>query len=178
MTTYIRQGDRRWRSDRLGAGASTIGGAGCLLCCVQEAARQLGTCADDDPRPLNAAGVDLGAFVASGAIVANLATCAGLRCGPRIAGDVAVMRAVIVQALRSGARVLLHVDHDSTKPGGDDEADHWVLAVALDTRGVVYADPSTGEAGALPTETLQAPSTWADRRVFAVRAVRVLSVAG
>ncbi len=176
VTAHIRQGAKPHRSAILGQGSNTIGGAGCLLCAIREAQCILVPGTSRDPRELNDLGINAGAFVGSGAIIDKLAACAGLVCGPRIAGDTAVIRSVIMQALRAGSLALLHVDHDSKRANGDSAADHWVLAIALDADGIVYADPATGGPGSLPTETLIGMSTWPDKRVFAVRALRVLSL--
>ena len=175
VTECMRQGDSRWRSEIVGEGSHTIGQAGCLLVCVAEAAqRMIG--AEADPRPLNTAGRVHRAFSGSSAVIERLARAAGLACGPRIAGDVAVMRSVIVQSLLAKSTVLLHVDHDSARPGGDAAADHWVLALSVSPDAkIVYADPATGKRGHLSMASLSAPSGWRDARVYSVRGLRVLT---
>ena len=170
------QGDARWRSEILGDSThTTIGQAGCLLVCVAEAAqRMIG--AEADPRPLNTAGRVHRCFSGASAIVDKLAKVAGLACGPRIAGDVGVMRSVIVQSLLAKSTVLLHVDYDSAKPGGDAAADHWVLALSVSPDAkIIYADPATGKRGHISMASLSAPSGWRDARVYSVRGLRVLT---
>ena len=167
----LRQGDARWRSEILGdSPATTIGQAGCLLICLAEARARL-LKAEADPVGLNTSGRLHRCFSGAGAIVDKLAKVAGLACGPRIAGDLEVMRAVIVQALLASGAVLLHVDHDQ-KGGGD----HWVLGVGLGPDGrIAYTDPATGKIGHLGLASLSAPSGWRDARVYSVRGLRVLT---
>lgn len=172
----MRQGDPRWRSEILGDGRSTIGQAGCLLVCIVEAASRMKG-GEKDPRPLNTAGRVHRCFSGSGAIVDKLAKVAGLSCGPRVVGDLELMRAMIVQSLLASSMVLLHVDHDSKRPGGDVEPDHWVLAISIGPSGLIeYADPATGKIGKLDLASLSAPSGWRDARAYSVRGLRVLTL--
>jgi hypothetical protein len=176
VTECLRQGDARWRSEILGdSQATTIGQAGCLLVCLAEARLRL-LKVDADPVGLNTLGRLHRCFSGAGAIVDKLAKQAGLACGVRIAGDLEVMRAVIVQALLASGAVLLHVDHDSKRPGGDVAADHWVLGISLGPDGrIAFCDPATGAIGHLGLASLSAPSGWRDKRVYSVRGLRVLT---
>lgn len=170
----LRQGDARWRSEILGdSAATTIGQAGCLLVCLAEARARL-LKVDGDPVGLNTSGRLHRCFSGAAAITDKLAKVAGLACGPRIDGDLEVMRDCIVEALlRGSSAVLLHVDHNQ-KDGGD----HWVLAppggLGADGR-IAYCDPATGKLGHLGLASLSAPSGWRDARVYSVRGCRVLT---
>jgi len=181
--TIIRQGDPRWSDALVGDGQKKFSAVGCLVCCIQQAAMDLVDGATTaDPRIANMRGRDAGAFVGSAAIVECLAAANMMRAGPRIEGDVVKLRAVVIAALINGQKVLLHVDHDSTLPKGDPEADHWVLArsyvtptLADDTGQIICADPATGKETKLLTSTLKGPSGWRDGREYEVKGLRVLS---
>ena len=181
--TIIRQGDPQWADAAVGIGTQKFSAVGCLVCCIQQAALDLVDGATTpDPRIANMRGRDAGAFVGSGAIIEKLAAANQMRCGPRIDGDVVMLRAVIIAALINGQKVLLHVDHDSTLPKGDPEADHFILArsyvtpsLADDTGQVICADPATGKEVRLLTATLKGPSGWRDGRPYEVKGLRVLS---
>lgn len=176
MTTFLRQADDRWRGNRLGLGTSTYGGAACLLMSITDAARHL-LGSDLDPRDLNDACVKAGAFVDSGLIVDKAAAIAGLRAGPRVEQPVGIMSRMVQSYLASGRLLLLHVDHDSAKPKGDPEADHWVWAFEQVGSLVIYGDPATGEPGGLDAVMLTGASAWRDKRLYAVRAFRTLTKA-
>jgi hypothetical protein len=174
--TIIRQGNPTWGHSPVGIGSSTFGAVGCLVCCIQQAALSLVDGAiTPDPRIANMRGVDAGAFVGSAAIIDKLAEANHMRCEPKIEGDVVKLRAVVIQALTAGGKVLLHVDHDSARPKGDPEADHWVLALRLEPSQVVCSDPATGAECRISTVTLDGPSGWKDGRRYVVKGVRVLN---
>lgn len=174
--SIIRQGDPAWSHSPVGIGSSTFGAVGCLVCCIQQAALALVDGAiTADPRIANMRGVDAGAFVGSAAIIEKLAEANHMLCGPRIDGDAVKLRAIVIQALSAGGKVLLHVDHDSAKAKGDPEADHWVLAQRLEPSQVVCSDPATGAECRISTVTLDGPSGWKDGRRYVVKGLRVLS---
>lgn len=175
MSDLIKQGDPRWRAERLGDGESSIGKAGCLLCAITECANRLGTVAHRDPRELNRMGRTAGAFVGSAALTEKLARCAGLDCSPRIDGPPDILSKQVQARLAMGKMLLLHVDHDSSKPKGDVAADHWVLAIELNGASLVYADPATGALHMMPVNSLTAESGWPDKRLYRVRGIRQLS---
>ena len=171
-----KQADRRWSSSTLGFGPATIGGAGCLLVCLCEAARILRD-VEMPPPLLNAAGIDNKAFVHSMAIAAQLGALAGLEVGDKIKGDASQLRGAIGEALRAGELVIAHVDHT-----GDAFGDHFVLVHserhdASGNRRLGYADPATGRDAELDALNLEGVTTWGTRvkayRVRSVRSVRV-----
>jgi hypothetical protein len=172
-TAPLRQGGEH-AAHKLGVGSSTFGGAGCLLYCLDNARHRL-TGHPLDPVGLNDLGVANDAFIGSGAKTEQLANLAGLSCGPRVEQSVEIMSKMLAGYLATKRLALLHVDHDSTKPKGDPEADHWVLAHTQAGLTVVYDDPATGEMGGLILSTLTAPSAWRDHRPYVVRAFRTLS---
>lgn len=175
MTTLIRQGDSKWKHDRLGDGTSTIGRAGCLLCCLTEAANRLGTIAHRDPRDVNVLGRTAGAFSGSNALTEKLGRCVGLQVDPRIDGPADVLSKIVQAKLAMHKLLLLHVDHDSTKAKGDPEADHWVLAIEQNGNSIVYVDPATGALGMLSAASLFGESGWSDKRPYKVMGVRAVS---
>lgn len=175
MTAFVRQGDPRWAAQRLGLGKSTFHGAGCVLCCITEAARQLGTVNHADPRIVADAGVAAGAFVGSNAVIDKLAECVGLKAGPKVALSVDVMSKMVSSYLGSGRLVLLHVDHDSELADGDFDGDHFILALRQTPAGFLCADPATGEACHIAVSNLSGPAAWGRQRSFTVRGFRTLS---
>lgn len=158
---------------QLGTGTSTIAKAGCLLLCIDNAAHRL-IGSPRDPVALNARGVAHDCFDGSSAFTERLAAQAGLVCGPRVEQSIDVMSKLIASYLASGRLVLAHVDHDSTLPKGDPEADHWVLIHAHAGLTYIYDDSAPGEMGGLVTTTLSAPSAWRDRRPYVVRGFRTV----
>ncbi len=171
--TVLRQADARWTAHKLGVGSSTFGRAGCLLFCLDNArARIKGV--PLDPVGLNQLGVEHDCFDGSGAFIERLAAQAGLVAGPRFEQSVDVMAKALVGYLASGRLILGHVDHDSTKPKGDPEADHWVLIHLLAGQTFIYDDPAFGAQGGLVMSSLTAPSAYRDGRPYALRAFRTL----
>ena len=80
---------------------------------------------------------------------------------------------MLIEALKVGLAIL-HVDHDSDR-GGDEAADHFVLARRIEGDRVIYADPATGEEGSLDLRTLSGSAMWGSRtRAYQVRSVRPL----
>lgn len=172
--SVLRQSDPRWTGHKLGVGSSTFGRAGCLLFCLDNARARIRGLAND-PVELNQLGVDHDCFDGSSAFTERLAGVGGMVCGPRFESPVDVMAKAIVSYLASGRLILAHVDHDSTLPKGDAEADHWVLVHLLaGSSTLVYDDPAFGAQGGLVLSTLTAPSAYRDGRPYAVRAFRML----
>jgi hypothetical protein len=177
-TARLKQGDDRWSADLLGFGPSTLGGSGCLLVALCEAARILKVHAYLDPRELNTrgqaaktfAGVDKASGkwivgIGSGALIPALAACAGLEVDRSRRKEVAVVgadsvRTTIKTALGQGELVLLNVDHDSTRKGGDEHPDHWVLAFAMTADVVSFTDAATGKDGSLSLASLTGLARW------------------
>ena len=171
----IRQGDPKHAAVKVGEGSSTMASAGCLVCCVREAALRL-VPGETDPDPLitNERGRKAGAFVGSNAIITMLAKAEGLLAHPRIEGF-SQMRASAMRALLARDCVLLHVDHDGARPHGDPEPDHFILATSIDPKGIHYEDSATGKPGVLSTKNLSGISGWKDQRMYKVKGLRVLS---
>lgn len=169
--TILRQGD--YPGHKFGTGSSTFAGAGCLLFCIDGARHRLKG-APLDPVGLNALGVANDCFDGSSAFTERLAAQAGLVCGPRFEQSVSVMAKAAASYIASGRLLLLHVDHDSTKPKGDPEAEHWVLGHLVAGQTLVYDDPTFGKQGGLMLSTLTAPSAYRDGRPYVVRAFRTL----
>lgn len=169
----LRQGGEH-ASHQLGTGSSTFGKAGCLLYCLDNARHRL-TGHSLDPVGLNALGVAGDCFDGSNAYTEKLAKVAGLKCGPRVDKSVGLMSSMINAYLASGRLILGHVDHDSTKPKGDPEADHFILIHTHAGLTYVYDDSATGQMGGLVVGTLTAPSAWRDHRPYRLLAFRTLS---
>jgi hypothetical protein len=134
----LRQNDPRWGDELLGFGKSTFGGAGCLMFDLLMAAHALEAKPRAfGPKDANDALKKAMAFSGSGLIIDVAAKALGLEAPKRemvMRSSVteAAFTDAIVDALRRGL-VILHVDHDSTRKGGDPEPDHFILAHALVT---------------------------------------------
>ncbi len=170
------QGARAWRTLLVGVGRSTMHQAGCLVCCVAEAAVRQGTAPTMDPPTLNALGVTASAFVGSNAVVPLLAPCAGLqaprdRRAVRANGDDEIRKA-IRRALGEGWGVILHVNHDDD-PDGDHFLYGFAFAPSAGQELVSYADPATGKEGTISLDTLEGAATWGRSTYRVVGAVPI-----
>lgn len=163
----LRQGDPLWSKHKLGT--TTIGKVGCLATAYAEAMRRLGI--DDEATPVDV--VERGVFRGAAMLQLDTAKALGIVADDVThAGDVhRKMRDVLVSALADGAVVVMHVDHDSAKPDGDPEGDHFGLALRIEGDVVVFADPATGdeERMSLATLTANVPS-----KRYQLRSVRPL----
>ena len=172
---YLVQGDPLWATHKLGTGASSFHGGGCLLMDMTEVAADFGAIDHRDPRTVNDLGVEHGCFDGSNMRIEALAEVLRLRAGPRVEQSTEVMSRMIASYLASGRHVLLAVDHDATLPAGDPGAEHWCRAFRVSTVGIVASDPAVGEATVFAPVTLQAPAQWGKQRMFGVVAFRTLS---
>lgn len=167
MSARLRQADKRWSSLALGLGPSTIGRAGCLLCCLCEATKILrGT--DMLPPHLNQAGRIASAFIGSGAKTSELGRAAGLDVRQRVDGGNLVLLATIRTTINSRGCCLLHVDKS-----GDGAGDHWILAHAIDGDSIICSDSAVGMDVSIPCDTLSASVMWGkEQKTYGVRGVR------
>ena len=174
MTHVLRQADPAWSKKKLGS--STIGRVGCLATVYAQAARALGV--DDDCTPVDV--VERGVFRGAAMLQADTAKRMGL-----VADDVTRaddvhrrMRDVLTAALAVGDVVVMHVDHDSSKPDGDPEGDHFVLALRIEGDVIVFADPATGDEERMDLRMLSCSVMWGTRaRRYELRSVRPLRAA-
>lgn len=166
----LRQGDPLWSKHKLGT--STIGRVGCLATVYAQAMRSLGI--DDEATPVDV--VERGSFVGPSMVQQATARLLGL-----VADDVTRstdvhrhMASVLTSALAAGDVVVMHVDHDSSKPDGDPEGDHFVLALHGDLDAIVFADPATGNLERMSLQTLSAD---VGAKHYLLRSVRPLRAA-
>ena len=164
----LRQADHRWAAKQLGKGTFTIGRAGCLLTCLTMAANRL--CLSDlTPVDADVLCTTAGAFNGSLLVVSKAAEVLGLS-APEAArvrakpGDPHITN-TIRDVLRQDGLAIIHVDHDSTKPTGAPEGDHFVLAFRLvkpDIGPEHYecADPAPGTVVWLDTAKCEGTSKW------------------
>lgn len=177
----MKQNDIRWRTDPVGFGPSTMGGSGCLIVALCKIAEKLRVHTYLDPRRLNELGRRAKAFAGknpatgewevgrgSGALIPELARCAGLevqrsrRLERARVGSLGVVREALKAALAQGECVLLNVDHDATRVGGDEHPDHWVGAYAFAGDTVLATDAATGRDARISLTTLTGPALWGD----------------
>ena len=158
MSGPLYQADSRWGSIVLGDGPSTIGKSGCLLVCLVEAARYLGTRPDMLPPHLNEACRQRGCFFGASLVVRDAAPLVGL-VSPD-AEKVTSNLADQVVGMLGGGLAVLHVDHDD-----DPQGDHFLLAVKVAQREgmpphVECYDPATGVPVWLSLPDLEATARW------------------
>lgn len=177
MFPYLRQGAPQWRQTLVGLGNDTFHRSGCLVVALTQIARHLGV-ADRDylPTDLNNDGKARGAFYGSGAIIPSLALCAGLQSpsAMRVNAEAGAkaMTDCLLATLEAGWCALVQVDHDSSKPGGDEAGDHWIAALASRAGEVICADPATGRVVQLDPVMLRGLAEWPSGvRLYEVRAV-------
>jgi hypothetical protein len=197
MLGVFRQSDHAWSLDPLGFGAKgqTLGSHGCLVAAVAQAAAMAGTRPEATPKSVNTLLQMLGGFTGAKLHWQQALRLHGFQvlddevrapaCDPRLA-----LR--LSDKLHTPGRTfaLVNVDHDASRPGGDDEPDHWLLAYRLGhTPGGVPAvwctDSAIGQHVPIPLATLAQQVTWRaaskgraeDRRLYQVCWVRPFSVA-
>ena len=183
MTTGpLYQADTHWSGLTLGDGPSTIGKSGCLLVCLTLAARELGALPSLLPPHANLLCLQAGAF-SGDALVVHLAAAALDLEAPlddRVKapiGSGALIDAVS-DALTSGALAILHVDHDSNRPAGDVDADHFILAYQIKGDRVLCYDPAVGRVSLTwpglesAGDVVWGPKDFRRYRVVAVRPIR------
>lgn len=163
----LRQGDPAWSKHKLGT--STIGRIGCLATVYAQASRHLRI--DENVTPVDV--VERGVFHGNGLIQPDTGKRLGI-----VVSDVthenAVhrnMRGELLSALLTGVVVVMWVDHDSEKPEGDPEGDHFVLGIGVDGDAVVFADPATGTLERMPIATLECD---VGKKRYKLRSVRPL----
>lgn len=175
---YLNQGDPLWAVEKCGLSpTATIQQVGCVLTSLAIAARQLGT--EPQATPSSVQRKALAAWRAgklarpfaessAAAVIDLVARPSGLSVDAEVRGRTGRLWSTLMAALGSG-RALLHVDN---RDDNVDEPRHWVLALRLDGRDVVFADPDGGYEGRLPWDTLEGASPKGrPYRVLGVRAV-------
>lgn len=139
LGTLLRQGAAPHGAQTLGDGKRTIAQAGCLLTCLTQCARALGTWRLG-VLEANAAARDVGAFVGSSLLVEHAAKHVFGLWIERTVLDVAVLTA----HLDAGGLVIVGIDYRQGQSSGFSEADHFVVAVELHEHSLVTVDPATG----------------------------------
>lgn len=166
----LRQSNPLW--SKLALGPSTIGKVGCLATVYAQALIALGINAAATPVDV----VGKGSFIRAAMVQQATARLLGL-----VADDVThhddvhrKMVDVLRSAIAEGAVVVMHVDHDSAKPDGDPEGDHFVLGLRIEGDVVVFADPATGSEERMSLSTLTAAVS---SKRYQLRSVRPLRAA-
>jgi hypothetical protein len=176
----LRQADPRWGKKKLGTSTTSIAAAGCLATCYAQALRFLGV--DDDATPASVVEVGnatRGAFLRASIVQPVLSKALGLKASDPVASvqGAQAVRAHIVAGLDRSAPgvVILHVDHDSDRAGGDIDGDHFVLAIDISNDSIHYCDPATGALGSLDLRTMSGMAAWGTTlRRYEVRSARAL----
>ena len=179
---YLNQGDPAWAATKCGLSTTTtIQQAGCVLTSLAIALRSLGL--DPAATPVTVQTKALAAWRASrlpqpfatnsaSAVIDLVGRASGLDVGAVLQGRTGRLWSTLMAAL-GGGRALLHVD---TVDDGVDKAHHWVLALRLDGRDIVFADPDGGHEGRLPWDSLEGLSPKGKPyRVLALRTVAPLT---
>lgn len=199
------QADFRWGGIKCGGGPSTLGRGGCLVTCLTEAARLLTGRTTLLPPHVNNACIRAKAFdwqrnkagdpilnqesgkkiLGDNLILDAAAKLYGLECplSERVVVPLGEDRKPLVDSLTEMLRrgyAIVHVDHDSTTPGGDLAPDHFILATGIDGHGVVCADPALARSVDLYMPNLDNPTLlWGKikkhYRAVAVRPIRLIA---
>lgn len=174
------QGASPWGKQKLGNGDSTIGGAGCVLTCLCEAARLFKTRPLLTPDEANEKllGVE-GAFLGSNLVLAKAAPAFGLECPE--AGWVQAqpghpsLKDAFDHGLVDGVAAFVRVDMD-----GDGQGDHTILAVGRRDNAIDCIDPALAQHVLLSWPSLEVGVRWGKRdvmyRVVGFRPVRPMPV--
>ena len=181
----LAQWDDRWGNDRTGGNVGKRSGGknraiGCLATAWAQILRDDGVDAEATPTSIALATKDLTPPAWAGALMVQpvLARHFGYDAEEIIRGETQgskLMRDMLALALQEGHTAILHVDHDASAPGGDEEADHFVKARRIDGDAVIYADPATGDEGPLKLRTLTGTTRWSERvKVYQVRSLRIV----
>lgn len=183
----LKQADPRWAKKKLGTSTTSIAAAGCLATCYAQALRVLGI----DEKATPAEVVDVGnatpgSFLRASIVQPVLSKALGIKASDPVASvqGAQAVRAHIVAGLAHGV-VILHVDHDSHRAGGDIDGDHFVLAIGMSdatgegwAQSITYCDPATGGLGTLDLRTMSGMASWGSPlRRYEVRSARALVVA-
>ena len=173
----LRQADPRWAKKKLGTSTTSIAAAGCLATCYAQALRSLGVDAEATPSEVVDVGnATKGAFLRASIVQPVLAKALGIAASDPVAAvqGAQAVRAHIVAGLADGV-VILHVDHDSDRAGGDIDGDHFVLAIGIADDLITYCDPATGGLGSLDLRTMSGMAAWGKPlRRYEVRSARAL----
>src|SRR5574337_675712 len=170
------QNAKPWGSQKLGNGSSTIGGAGCVLTCLCEAARLFGTKPLLTPDEANEDLKDVdGAFLGSELVLAKAAPVYGLECptGGWVQAEPGhqSLKDAFEQHLVDGVAAFVRVDID-----GDGKGDHTILAVGRRDGAIDCLDPALAQHVYLSWPSLEVGVRWGKRdltyRVVGFRPVR------
>jgi len=137
----LAQGDARWKADKLGTSAVTVGGYGCLITCASMVCEYYGY--DTDPGRLNVWLTNNNGYVSGNLFVFESLE----RLGAGITMDWdnydtnGVTGAQIDAVLASKRPVIVQVDYD---PADADVDQHWVLIVGRGADGYIINDPIDG----------------------------------
>jgi hypothetical protein len=187
----LKQGDPQWKDRWLGNidGFDTIGRKGCTLTSLAIAARVIGTSDDVTPDELQDECRAKAAFFYQRLLIHVAAPLVGLEAPLRdrralrdghTEEDLRRCADHAVEALSDVVHrgvAILGVDHDSRKPGGDPDEDHYLCLVRHQKKGplpprYLCIDPADGSVVSIDRQTLQGTTRGKTYRVVSVRPVR------
>lgn len=180
----IWQGGKPHGQQFVGLGIETFARVGCVVTSVAMALRLLGAKAGAMPLEVQNKGLMKGGVWAKNSSACSVRALIDSQ-GSIISGQDfpgpgqhsapdAVLR-IVEKTIESGGVCLLHVDHDSAIPGGDQIGDHWIVAYAFDADHVYCADPATARNERLRRGDLSGIVMWGKKqRAYSAR--RVVSV--
>lgn len=168
MTRILRQNAPEWGSLRLGTPlvrGVTIGGGGCLLCCLAMAHNEL--CGGDLTPPT---AQDLILDSGSGFLRANLSIEAAAPALGLVAPDSERVRGSIgapvltkaAHAAMIDGLCIFHVDSDQSGRAFDDDdsGKHFILAARIEGGDFICHDPAPGRVVRLDARTLSGKAMW------------------
>jgi hypothetical protein len=148
-TQVFLQNDAAWSGDKLGVSDYSMGGHGCLVCCIASAMCALGP--TTDPGSLNSALADNGAYTEEGEIIWGKLKALG--------ADYTYSRDFSAQTLERDLKAgLLPIVKVKYRGAG---VFHWVLVVGADNEDFLVLDPLNAAKEPIPLKT--------HGRVFAYR---------
>lgn len=136
------QNDARWSSDKLGDSEFSLGGHGCLVCCIASSLCGLGI--DTDPKSVNEALAKAGAYTPEGEVVWNKLKDA-FGAGYSYRNDFSA--GTLEKLLQKGLLPIVRVKYKGTG------AEHWVLLVGSGREDFLALDPLEPSGEPIPLKT-------------------------